>query len=90
MGEDDPYAKLREQLELQTWPGVYFFKFIVPNESDRVAQATALFDNADDLQLQPSRTGKYMSVGAKELMLDVDSIIKKYQRAAQIEGLISL
>lgn len=90
MSEDDPYIKLREQLELQSWPGVYFFKFIVPNESERVAKVTALFDDANDLQLQPSKTGKYMSVGAKELMLDVDSIIDKYKEAAKIEGLISL
>lgn len=90
MSKEDEYAKLREQLELQSWPDVYFFKFIVPNESEKVAKVSALFDNADDLQLQPSKTGKYMSVGAKELMLDVESIIDKYKRAAQIEGLISL
>ncbi|GAB5418168.1 MAG: DUF493 family protein [Crocinitomicaceae bacterium] len=90
MSKDDPYAKLREQLELLSWPNVYFFKFIVPNESERVAKVTALFNSADDLQLQPSKTGKYISVGAKELMLDVDSIIVKYQEAAKIEGLISL
>lgn len=90
MSEEDPYAKLREQLELQSWPNVYFFKFIVPNKSERVAKVTALFNDADDLQLQPSKTGKYMSVGAKELMLDVNSIIDKYKEAAKIEGLISL
>ena len=90
MSKEDEYAKLREQLELQSWPDVYFFKFIVPNTSEQVAKVSALFDNADDLQLQPSKTGKYMSVGAKELMLDVESIIDKYKRAAQIEGLISL
>jgi len=90
MSKEDAYAKLREQLELQSWPDVYFFKFIVPNESEQVAKVSALFDNADDLQLHPSKTGKYMSVGAKELMLDVESIIDKYKRAAKIEGLISL
>jgi hypothetical protein len=90
MSERDPYSKLREQLELQSWPNVYLFKFIVPNDSERVAKVTALFDNGDELQLQPSKTGKYISVGAKELMLDVDSIIEKYKQAAKIEGLISL
>ncbi len=90
MSSDDAYAKLKEQLELQSWPDVYFFKFIVPNEPTRIAKVTALFDNADDLQLQPSKTGKYVSIGAKELMLDVDSIIEKYKLAAKIEGLISL
>ncbi len=90
MSSDDTYEKLKVQLELQTWPDVYFFKFIVPNDSERIAKVSALFNNADDLQLKPSKTGKYMSVGAKELMLDVESIIEKYKKAAKIEGLISL
>jgi len=90
MSSDDTYAKLKEQLDLQEWPGVYFFKFIVPNDAERIAKVSALFNDADNLQLQPSKTGKYMSVGAKELMLDVDSIIDKYKKAAKIEGLISL
>jgi hypothetical protein len=90
MSENDAYLKLREQLELQTWPDVYFFKFIVPNRPELVAKVSALFDNADDLHLQPSKTGKYLSLSAKELMLDVESIIDKYKKAAKIEGLISL
>jgi hypothetical protein len=90
MSSDDTYSKLKEQLDLQEWPDVYFFKFIVPNNAEQVAKVSALFDNANDLKLQPSKTGKYISVGAKELMLDVDSIIEKYKKAAKIEGLISL
>ncbi|XOV67768.1 MAG: DUF493 domain-containing protein [Fluviicola sp.] len=90
MSSEDAYSKLKEQLELQSWPDVYFFKFIVPNDAKRVAKVSALFDNADDLQLQPSKTGKYVSISAKELMLDVDSIIEKYKKAAKIEGLIPL
>jgi len=86
----DDYAKLREQLELQEWPGVYLFKFIVPNELDLTARVTALFNNAVDLTYHPSKTGKYMSIGAKEMMMDVDSIIVKYKQAAEIPGLIAL
>lgn len=86
----DEFDKLREQLELQEWPGVFMFKFIVPNEPKKVAQATALFDEGVELRMQPSKTGKYISVGAKELMLDVDSIIDKYKKASLIEGLIAL
>jgi hypothetical protein len=87
---DPVLEKLKIQLELQEWPDVYMFKFIVPNESEKVAQVTALFNDGADLVLHPSRTGKYMSVSAKELMLDVNSILEKYVKAAQIEGLISL
>jgi 3-deoxy-D-manno-octulosonic acid (KDO) 8-phosphate synthase len=82
--------KLKIQLELQEWPDVYMFKFIVPNQSDKVAQVTALFNNSTDIVMHPSKTGKYISVTAKELMLDVNSILVKYEEAALIEGLIAL
>jgi hypothetical protein len=82
--------KLKIQLEQQDWPDVYMFKFIVPNESEKVAQVTVLFNDSTDIVMHPSKTGKYISVTAKELMLDVDSILAKYEQAAQIEGLIAL
>lgn len=87
---EDVYAKLREQLELQEWPGVYLFKFIIPNTPEILARTSALFDAPENLHLQPSKTGKYVSVSAKELMLDVESIIDVYRRSAKIEGLIPL
>ncbi|MDG1427551.1 MAG: DUF493 family protein [Crocinitomicaceae bacterium] len=86
----DPYAKLREQLELNTWPDVYMFKFIVPNQSDLVARVTALFDEAAELKFRPSKNDKYTSIGAKEMMLNVESIINKYKQAAEIDGLVAL
>jgi putative lipoic acid-binding regulatory protein len=82
--------KLKVQLEQQEWPDVYMFKFIVPNQSEKVAQVNALFNNSTDIVMHPSKTGKYISVTAKELMLDVDSILAKYEEAALIEGLIAL
>ena len=86
----DPYLKLREQLALQEWPNVYMFKFIIPNTPEAIAKTSALFDAAVDLRIQPSRTGKYVSISAKELMLDVDSIINKYNKSSSIEGLMAL
>ncbi len=84
------FDKLREQLALQEWPDVFLFKFIAPNDSETVAKVTSLFDNGTDLNYQPSKTGKYMSISAKEMMMDVDSIIDKYQAAAKIKGVIAL
>ncbi len=86
----DPFDKLRAQLELQEWPNVYLFKFIVPNNSHAIAQAAALFDDLSELNFHESKTGKYISVTAKEMMLTVDDIIAVYNKAAAIEGIISL
>lgn len=87
---EDKFAKLREQLELLEWPNLYLFKFIVPNNPAQIAQASALFDETSEIVMHPSSQGKYMSFSAKEVMLDVDSIIEKYVKASQIEGVISL
>lgn len=86
----DPFDKLRAQLELQEWPDVYLFKFIVPNSSHAIAQATALFSDLTELNFHESKTGKYVSVSAKEMMLNVDDIIAVYHKAAAIEGIVSL
>lgn len=86
----EQFDKLKAQLELQEWPDVYLFKFIAPNQSEIVARVAALFDDGVDLQFQPSRTGKYVSISAKEMMLDVESIMEKYRKSAEIPGVISL
>jgi hypothetical protein len=86
----DPFLKLREQLALQEWPDVYLFKFIVPNEPEMLARATSLFGELSEMTFHESKTGKYISVSAKEVMTDVDSIIEVYIRAAEIKGLIAL
>ena len=87
---EETLQKLRAQLELQEWPNVYFFKFIVPNESQTVALVNTLFDGSSEVTMHASKNGKYISVSAKEMMLDVDSIIAKYEKASSIKGIISL
>ncbi len=84
------FAKLKEQLDLQEWPGVFMFKFIIPNEPEHLAKTTALFDETADLKFHPSKNGKYVSVSVKEMMLDTQSIIEKYEKATLIKGLIAL
>lgn len=84
------FDKLKEQLGLQEWPAVYFFKFIIPNEPEKIAQTSALFGDEAEITMHPSRNGKYVSFSVKEIMIDVDSIIEKYEKASEIKGLISL
>lgn len=87
---NDSIENLRKQLELQEWPNVYLFKFIVPNDSKSLALVNALFDSSSELVMHQSKTGKFVSVSAKEMMIDVDSIIEKYKKASVIKGIISL
>ncbi len=86
----DPYSSLRTQLELEEWPNVYMFKFIIPNSSEKIALTMELFNDSSDISMHESSSGKFVSITAKELMLDVDSIIKKYEEATKIKGLMAL
>lgn len=81
---------MKAQLEQEEWPNVYFFKFIVPNDSEHIARVNALFGEEAQLQSQPSRNANFVSISAKEMMLDVDSIIAVYEKASEIKGLIAL
>ena len=87
---DEVLEKLKIQLDLQSWPDVYLFKFIIPNDSEKIAKVTALFNESTDIVMHPSRNGNYISISAKELMLEVNSIIQKYMEASHINGLIAL
>lgn len=87
MGDFD---KLKEQLEQQEWPNVFLFKFIVTNTPEKIALTTALFDETADITFHPSKNGKFVSISAKEMMLNVDSIMAVYDKASKIEGIISL
>tara|TARA_B110000037_G_C16987263_1_gene451577 strand:- start:14 stop:295 length:282 start_codon:yes stop_codon:yes gene_type:complete len=82
---------LKQKLEKQNnWPRVYLFKFIIPNDNHKLAQVEALFGSEAQVSRNQSRTGKFISVTAKELMISVDEVISRYEKSTLIEGLISL
>ena len=85
------YKSLREKLNEQTeWPTVYLFKFIIPADNQKMAQVNELFDGSAQITTRASNKGNYLSISAKEVMMNAESIIVKYKKAAEIEGIISL
>jgi hypothetical protein len=87
----DIFDKLRAQLDLMEWPNLYLYKFIIPNENEKLAQVTALFDGETaEISYHESGKGNYVSVSVKEVAVSVDQIIEKYQKASEIKGVISL
>ena len=79
--------RLNESVE---WPAVYMFKFIVPAENRKIAMVEALFSPETEITTKESRGGKYISITGKVVMLSAIEVIKKYRKAAEIEGLIAL
>jgi hypothetical protein len=85
------FDKLKEQLDLMEWPNLYMYKFIIPNENEKLAQVTALFDGETaEISYHESGKGNYVSVSVKEVAVSVEQIIEKYQKASEIKGVISL
>ncbi|WP_373495869.1 DUF493 family protein [Aquiflexum sp.] len=78
----------KEKLEAQnSFPSLYMFKFIVPNGREK--EVAALLPN-NKMTLKTSSKGKYVSATIKALMPNSDAILDVYEKAAKIEGVISL
>jgi len=78
----------KERLEAQTsFPTLYMFKFIVPNGSE--AQVAGLLPN-NKMTLKHSSKGTYVSATIKAMMPNSEAILDIYEKAAKIEGVISL
>lgn len=85
------YKDLEQKLEdYHKFPSTYLFKFIVPNKLQLFAEVEALFSEKSVVTTRESKTGKYVSVSAKEIILESSEVIKVYRQAEKIEGLISL
>ena len=86
----ETFKGLKAQLALQEWPNVYFFKFIVPSDSEKIALVTGLFDDPSEMSMHPSKKGNYTSISIKTVMMDVEAILDIYYKASAINGVIAL
>ena len=86
----DEFEKLRELLSENNYPSVYLFKFIVKKDPEKVVDIKRCFDESAEFKTQASKNGNYISVSIKEMMLDAESIIKRYQAVGKIENVIAL
>ena len=88
---EEKWNALREKLEMDPWPRVYMFKFIVPADNERIALVENLFNTKEaEVTMRTSKKGNFVSITAKEMMMSADSVIERYKKAEGIEGLISL
>ncbi len=84
----DRLMKLKLVLdETMKFPAVYLFKFIVPLA--QVQNMTKILDGME-IEQKASSNGNYISVSAKALMNKSDDIVAVYEKAAVIQGVISL
>lgn len=74
----------------QKWPGIYFFKFIVPNDKEKLDQVRKLFKLEENITYRTSKDIRFISLSCKQEMQNPDEVLAIYQRAKEIEGVISL
>ena len=86
----DEFQKLRELLEEQNYPSIYFFKFIVKTDEDKMVEIKRCFSETAEFSSRPSKNGNYISISIKEMMLSTEAIIERYQAVGKIEGVITL
>jgi uncharacterized protein len=86
------YIRLKEELDkANDWPAKYLFKFIVPTEIEKIKVVEESFNQMGAvIDTRQSKTGRFTSISVDVMMLDAESIIKKYQDVSAVEGIISL
>lgn len=90
MTEEELERFKQKLLESMTFPSVYMFKFIITSEHRNIALVENLFGAESDIHTKESGKGKYTSVTAKQVVMNVDEIIDVYKRALNIKGVMFL
>lgn len=90
--KEDFYSKLKKSLDETTkFPSEYLFKFIIPNDKNKLKQIEDIFNYGGAvINTRPSKTGKYVSISINIEMKSSSHIIEKYKEVGQVEGVISL
>jgi len=89
--EIDNFEKLRDLLSKnEVWPSLYMFKFIVPNNGDKVKQVSALLPANGKISYKHTKNLTYVSITCTAVMESVDSIIEVNTRATSVSGVIML
>ena len=72
-GNTDKFRELLAQNE--QWPMLYYFKFIVHNDQQKINQVKELFIDPDSITYKTSRDIRFIGMSCKQWMPDPDSII---------------
>lgn len=91
MHTKEKYIKLKELLDdNKKWPLRYMFKFIIPNENDKVDIAKKMMPKGSKLKYKHTENLKYVSITCVANMKSSIAIIDLTQKLEKIEGVISL
>ncbi|MCT4602459.1 MAG: DUF493 family protein [Marinifilum sp.] len=89
--DPDKYNRIKQHLiESTQWPSMYMFKFIVPNNEDKLNAVRNLFPKETEFSYKTSRDIRFIGVTVKIVMQSAEEVIEVYSRAQGIKGIMSL
>ncbi len=91
MNKRGDYSKLLELLVRDfSWPHEYMFKFVVPFNASSLDPLKNLFGANAKISHRESKSSKYISFTAIQLMDNPDDVINIYKEAEKIENIIAI
>ncbi|MBI1268720.1 MAG: DUF493 family protein [Cryomorphaceae bacterium] len=89
--DEERLDALRKRLdEIHHWPSIYMFKFVIPNDPEKVKTLIQIFGESAEFRWRESGKGNYVAGTIRAMMLNADQIFDFYREASKIEGIISL
>lgn len=90
--KEEFYNSLKVKLEENHhFPEDYLFKFILPNNNERLTEIYQVFDEIKyTITTKESRNGKYISTSILAFVLDANQVVNIYQEVAKVEGVMML
>ena len=88
----DFYNNFRQKLiDIEQFPSIYRFKFIVPADADKRADVEKIFDHpSTKISSKDSKTGKYNSLTVETFVQSADEVIDYYKKVSTIDKVIML
>jgi len=88
----DFYNNFRQKLiDIEQFPSIYTFKFIIPADADKREQVEKIFEHpSTKISSKDSKTGKYNSLTVETFVQSADEVIDYYKKVSTIEKVIML
>lgn len=88
----DFYNNFRQKLmDIEQFPSIYTFKFIIPANVDKREQVEKIFEHpSTKISSKDSKTGKYNSLTVETFVQSADEVIDYYKKVSTIEKVIML
>ncbi|MFZ4263078.1 DUF493 domain-containing protein [Sphingobacterium sp. HJSM2_6] len=91
-GNQDFYKTFRDKLiDVEQFPSIYSFKFIVKTDSNKMEEVKAIFKHPSAKFAEKSSSGgKYTSITIQNYVVNADEVIEYYKKVAEIPEVMML